>query len=74
MINKSKEEQEEDTKNDNDNNNNSNNKKIEQATLVRTAHILREVFAKVLAVALVTLDLLQGCGLRNFVPQLALQV
>ena len=41
---KSKEEQEEDKKNDNDNNNSSNNK----ATLIGTAHILREVFANVL--------------------------
>ena len=44
LIIKSKEEQEEDKKNDNDNNNSSNNK----ATLIGTAHILREVFANVL--------------------------
>ena len=39
--------EEEDKKNDHDTNNSSNNKK-DRATLIGTAHILREVFANVL--------------------------
>ena len=75
LINKSKEEQEEDTKNDNDNNNNSNNKKGRESNSDwNSSHAQGSLRESPVAVALVNLDLLQGCGLRNFVPQLALQV
>ena len=51
-------------------------KRIEKATSSdwNSSHSYEGLCESPVAVAFVTLDLLQCCGLRNYVPQLALQV